>query len=185
MAWIYEESNLVYKAKIAKIQKYWTLVSQVLSSFGVRILEANYGQLQRVQWSAETGPRGCKVTPGSCWGRRCQRLPETSWSCMKGLQGMVLKAAEESWAMQRSQQLYVRDWPYMTTYRSGPSEPRYPLCHNNVIICWPPYLVNTYSIAEKNWLLVFKFTSRTSFRKFKARSIFLEHQNGISNALIP
>ena len=43
--------------------------------------------------------------------------------------------------------VWLRDWPYMTTYRSGPSEHRYPLCHNNVIICWPPYLVNTYSIA--------------------------------------
>jgi len=73
----------------------------------------------------------------------------------------------------------------LTVYDDLQIWPRYPLCHNNVIICLPPYLVNTYSIAEKNWLLIFPFTSRTSFRKFKAKAIILEHQNGICNALIP
>ena len=92
---------------------------------------------------------------------------------------------ETGWEHWRSWRKGARDWPYMTTYRSGPSEHRYPLCHNNVIICWPPFLVNTYSIAEQNWLLVFQFTFRTSFRKFKPGAIILEHQNGIIYALRP
>ena len=35
----------------------------------------------------------------------------------------------------------IRDCSHMSTYRFGPSETRYLLCHNNIIIWRPRYLI--------------------------------------------
>ena len=42
----------------------------------------------------------------------------------------------------------LRACPYMSTYRFGPSETRYLLCHNNIIIWRPRYLMYLYDIIN-------------------------------------
>ena len=48
----------------------------------------------------------------------------------------------------------VRACPYMSTYRFGPSETRYLLCHNNIIICRPRYQMYLYDIINGYLFLI-------------------------------
>ena len=48
----------------------------------------------------------------------------------------------------------IRDCSHMSTYRFGPSETRYLLCHNNIIICRPRYQMYLYDIINGYLFLI-------------------------------
>ena len=53
-----------------------------------------------------------------------------------------------------SNSFLIRDCSHMSTYRFGPSETRYLLCHNNIIICRPRYQMYLYDIINGYLFLI-------------------------------